>query len=267
MSSSVGSRQHPFHIIHPSPWPALAALAVLVVAWGGVDTMHGEPPIILGFGLLGVLSVLVLWWRDVIREARVDKAHTPQVALGLQAGMALFIVSEVMFFVVFFWAYFHNAFDLSPVLEGVWPPEDIETAYPFGLPLVNTIILVASGFTLMWGKKGLDLGQRPRLIAGLALSIALGVLFLGLQVWEYSLLSFDFQGGIFPSTFYMATGFHGFHVFIGVCLLSVMLARALLGHFDAGCQHLGFQFAEWYWHFVDVVWIFLFVSMYWWVGP
>ena len=228
----------------------------------------GESSVILALGLLGVLAVLILWWRDVVWEARVDKAHTPQVAFGLQAGMILFIVSEVMFFVAFFWAYFHNAFDLSPVLEGVWPPEEIETAHPFGLPLVNTIILVTSGLTLMWGKKGLDLGQRTRLIVGLVLSIALGILFFRTtKRGNTACCLLTSRGEFFPSTFYMATGFHGFHVFIGVCLLSVMLGRALLGHFDAGCRHLGFQFAEWYWHFVDIVWIFLFVFMYWWVAP
>lgn len=265
MSHAATTRSHPFHIIDPSPWPALGSFGALVMAWGGVDYMHGGPPLVLLCGLGVVLLTMMLWWRDVIRESRIDRAHTPPVITGLQMGMALFIGSEVMFFVAFFWAYFHNALHFSPVTGGVWPPEGIETAHAFGLPLANTIILVTSGLTLMWGKGGIENRQRWRLATGLALSIGLGVLFLSLQAWEYGLLTYDFRGGIFPSTFYMATGFHGFHVFVGVCMLSVMLVRTLLGHFD-GPKHLGFQFAEWYWHFVDVVWVFLFVFLYWWVG-
>lgn len=263
--STAGVRKHPFHIIAPSPWPALGSLGAFVLAVGAVQYFHGSPPWLMLAGVGLVLLTMLLWWRDVIRESRVDRAHTGPVRTGLRMGMGLFIGSEVMFFVAFFWAYFHNALHIGPVTQGVWPPAGIETADAFGLPLINTLILLTSGVVLMWARGGIASGQRGRLVGGLALTVALGVCFLVLQAIEYGHLAFRFRDGIYPSVFYMATGFHGFHVFVGVCTLSVMTLRALRGHFD-GDRHLGFEFAEWYWHFVDVVWVFLFVFLYWWVA-
>lgn len=263
--SVAGVRKHPFHIIDPSPWPVVGSAGAFVLAVGAVQHWHGSPMWLMLAGLALVLLTMVMWWRDVIRESRVDKAHTGPVRHGLRMGMGLFIGSEVMFFVAFFWAYFHNALHISPVTEGVWPPEGIETVGAFGLPLINTLILISSGLVLMWARGGISTGNRGRLVLGLVLTVALGISFLVLQMIEYGHLAFGFRDGIFPSTFYMATGFHGFHVFVGVCMLSVMTLRAIRGHFSPD-KHLGFEFAEWYWHFVDVVWVFLFVFMYWWVG-
>lgn len=263
--SEPAVRKHPFHIVDPSPWPIVGSIGALVMAIGAVQYMHDSPPWVLIVGLAIVLFTMFGWWRDVIRESVVDKAHTAAVRRGLRMGMALFITSEVFFFVAFFWAYFHNALLFSPVVEGQWPPEGIEPLHAWGLPFINTIILVSSGFVLMWARKGMEHGQRGRLTLGLGVTVILGVTFLVLQAIEYGEAAFGFTEGIYPSTFYMATGFHGFHVFVGVCMLSVMFFRSLAGHFTPE-KHVGFEAAEWYWHFVDVVWIFLFVWIYWWVG-
>lgn len=263
--SDTGVRKHPFHIVDPSPWPALGSLAALIAAIGLVQYMHDSPPWVMLTGLALIVVTMFGWWRDVILEAVRDRAHTGPVRRGLRMGFALFIGSEVMFFAGFFWAYFHNAMHYNPVLEGVWPPEGIETMHAVGLPLINTIILISSGFVLMWARKGLDLGQRGRLTLGLVATVVLGVAFLVLQAIEYGEAAFSFTEGIYPSVFYMATGFHGFHVFVGVCMLAVMAARSAKGHFTAE-HHVGLEAAEWYWHFVDVVWVFLFVFFYWWIG-
>ncbi|MBB4287177.1 cytochrome c oxidase subunit 3 [Roseospira goensis] len=256
-SSSAGHAPgHPFHLVNPSPWPVLGAIGAFVMAYGGVEVMHDGPPWILLAGLAVVVLTMALWWRDVVRESRAGGHHTRPVRFGLRTGMGLFIASEVMFFVAFFWAYFHNAFLFSPVVER-WPPGDMAVFDPWGLPLINTVVLVTSGGVLMWGRGGLDTGDRRRLVLGLAGAALLGAAFLVLQVIEYAHAAFAFTDGIYPSVFFMATGFHGFHVFVGVCFLLVCLVRARAGHFSAE-KHLGLQAAEWYWHFVDVVWLFLF---------
>ncbi len=265
MSTDTTLRKHPFHIIDPSPWPAVGSLAALVVAVGLVQLMHDSPPWVLVTGLGLVLLTMFGWWRDVIIESVREHAHTGPVRRGMKMGMGMFIASEVMFFVAFFWAYFHNALHISPVTAGVWPPEGIEPLHAFGLPLVNTIILVSSGFVLMWGRKGLETGNRRRLQIGLAVTVILGFSFLVLQAIEYGEAAFTFTDGIYASAFYMATGFHGFHVLVGALMLAVMFFRSLAGH-HLPDKHIGLEAAEWYWHFVDVVWLFLFVFVYVWVG-
>lgn len=263
--SQPSARKHPFHIVDPSPWPFIGSVGALVLAIGAVNFMHGSPPWLLIGGIGIVLITMFGWWRDVVSESMVDKAHTAAVTRGLRMGMGMFIASEVMFFVAFFWAYFHNALLVSPVVEEVWPPQGIELLSPWGLPFINTIILVTSGFVLMWARRGLNTGNRRQLLLGLGGTIVLGAVFLILQIIEYGVATFAFADGIYASAFYMATGFHGFHVFVGVCMLIVMFLRAAAGHFTPE-KHVGFESAEWYWHFVDVVWIFLFVWIYWWVG-
>ncbi|MGB0697125.1 MAG: cytochrome c oxidase subunit 3 [Rhodospirillaceae bacterium] len=284
--ASAGTRNHPFHIIDPSPWPAVGALAAFVLTVGAVFYMHGDGAWLMLLGVAMVLFVMVGWWRDVIHESRVEKAHTPKVITGLQWGMILFIVSEVMFFAAFFWAYFHNALLINPsmTLEGLpdadlvqfaedripamWPPEGLETVPAFGLPFINTVILLTSGFVLMWGMKGLKKENWKQLQRGILGAVVLGFLFLGLQIYEYYIIAYDYwviTDGAFPSTFYLATGFHGFHVFVGACFLTVCYFRARKQGFTKE-KHIGLLSAEWYWHFVDVVWLFLFVWVYWWVG-
>ena len=258
----MSTAKHPFHLVSPSPWPALGSVGAFVTAVGAVQYMHEQGTTALWVGAVLVLLTLIGWWRDVIKEAVVEKAHSERVRLGLRVGMALFIASEVMFFVAFFWAFFFNALGINPGLIG-WPPDGIEPLATWGLPFVNTLILLSSGATMIIASRALVRGSRAWLLGGLAASIILGATFLGLQVYEYGEATFGFTEGIYPSTFYMATGFHGFHVLVGVLFLGVCLFRARAGHFQRG-HPVGFQAAEWYWHFVDVVWLFLFTWVYWW---
>ena len=255
-------QSHPYHLVDPSPWPALGALGVFTLAVGGVLFMHMDTAIGLYIGLGLVLITMFGWWRDVVKEAEKTDAHTSPVQYGLKMGMVLFIASEVMFFVAFFWAFFYHGFYFNQQTEE-WPPADIEILDPWGIPFINTLILLTSGGTLMWASKKLKQNNRHHMALGILLSIILGVIFLALQVIEYGVATFGFEDGIFPSTFYMATGFHGFHVFVGVCFLTVCYFRTRAGHFTPD-RHIGFMTAEWYWHFVDVVWLFLFVWVYVW---
>lgn len=255
-------QKHPYHLVEPSPWPFVGAGAGFVMAAGAALYMHGKPfgGAMLIVGLLLVLMTMFFWWRDVIREAHYQGHHSPVVQIGTRYGMMLFIASEVMFFLAFFWAFFD--FALYP-RTGEWPPAGIEVFDPFDLPLLNTLILLLSGTTVTWAHAALLEGDRKNLLVGLGLTILLGISFTTLQAIEYSHAAFGFTEGIYPSTFYMATGFHGFHVLVGTIFLIVCWFRAYLGHFTPE-QHFGFEAAAWYWHFVDVVWLFLFVCIYWW---
>ncbi len=259
-----GTHQHPYHLVEPSPWPLVGSISGLITAIGAIMFMHERDYgiFVLSFGLASILFTMFMWWRDVIREAEFQGHHTPIVQIGMRYGMMLFIASEVMFFVAFFWAFFASA--LFPV-GGVWPPEEIITFEVFDLPLMNTLVLLLSGCTVTWAHHALLNDNRKDFMIGLFLTIILGLFFTGLQAVEYSHAAFSFTDGIYPSVFFMATGFHGFHVIVGTIFLIVCFFRGYLGHFTPD-QHFGFEAAAWYWHFVDVVWLFLFVAIYWWGG-
>lgn len=265
---------HPYHLVDPSPWPALGALSLLILAFGAARYMHGlsggGPMVMAGFSL--VLYTMFVWWRDVVREAHVEHLHTREVRHGLRMGMGLFILSEVLFFAAFFWAFFNAAgwpkealTDTWAIMKGMWPPKDIQPFDAWDIPFMNTLILLLSGTTVTWAHHSLLHGDRKGLVQGLWCTVILGVLFTSLQAYEYTHAAFGFKDGVYASTFYMATGFHGLHVIIGTIFLAVCLVRAIKGHFTVE-SHLGFEFAAWYWHFVDVVWLFLFVWVYWWGG-
>ncbi len=253
---------HPYHLVNPSPWPALGALAAFIITTGAVHWFQGGSYLFMVAGFLLVLFTMAVWWRDVIREAQVERAHTTAVRHGLRVGMGLFIASEVMFFVAFFWAFFNSGLLINPGVTQ-WPPANIEPLETWNIPFLNTLILLSSGLAVNWAHHALRHGDRKGLWQGLALAVVLGFTFLSLQAYEYGHAAFAFKEGVFPSVFYMATGFHGFHVFVGATFLLVNLVRALRGDFTPE-QHVGFEAAAWYWHFVDVVWIFLFVWVYWW---
>nr|YP_004222747.1 cytochrome c oxidase subunit 3 [Glaucocystis nostochinearum]ADW83119.1 cytochrome c oxidase subunit 3 [Glaucocystis nostochinearum] len=260
-------QRHPYHLVDPSPWPFGAALSAFVFLIGGVLYMHSyqKGSFVLSFGFLLLLLTMALWWRDVIREATFEGQHTKIVKHGLRYGFLLFIVSEVMFFFGFFWAFFHSS--LSPAIEigGKWPPVGLEVLDPWKIPLANTIILLSSGATLTWSFYGILAQNRKEAITGLVLTVLLAALFTGFQAYEYINAPFSISDGIYGSTFYMTTGLHGLHVLIGTIFLTVCLIRLWNYHFTKK-SHLGFEAAVWYWHFVDVVWIFLFISIYWWGG-
>lgn len=270
----MAEQQHPYHLVNPSPWPLVASMVLLALTLGGAMTMHGKElgPYLLGAGFVGVLFVMYVWWRDILVEGVRDKVYNPTVQHGLRLGMVLFIASEVMFFVAFFWAFFSSSLfprlpleELWAIAEGVWPPEGIQVFDAWDLPFLNTLILLLSGTTVTWAHHALLHNNQKELVQGLAITVALGFMFTTLQIVEYSHAGFGFTEGIYASTFYMATGFHGFHVLIGTLFLLVNLIRAKNGTLTEK-HHLGFEFAAWYWHFVDVVWLFLFIFVYWWGG-
>jgi cytochrome c oxidase subunit III len=258
-------RKHQYHLVEPSIWPLLGALSAGAMFLGAVLGMHdkGWWLAIVGFGF--VLATMFLWFKDVVHEAQGGHHHSPVVQIGLRYGMTLFITSEVMFFVAFFWAFFASSIHHLEAPGGTWPPTGIVPFTTFHLPFLNTLVLLLSGTTVTWAHHALIEGDRRSLVTGLALTVLLGLSFTGLQALEYSHALFHFSGNIFGATFFMATGFHGFHVMVGTIFLAVCLFRAWRGDFKPD-HHFGFEAAAWYWHFVDVVWIFLFVCVYWWGG-
>ncbi|EFH09842.1 cytochrome c oxidase subunit 3 [Pseudoroseomonas cervicalis] len=257
--------KHPYHLVDPSPWPMTASLAAGLMVFGIILFAQHGTHWVFGLGLLGVLVSMYFWFRDVVREARTPGIHTPVVRLGMRYGMVLFIASEVMFFVAFFWAYFHFALypeHVSGAAKAIWPPAGIQTFDPFHLPLLNTLILLLSGCTVTWAHHALLENDRKGMLQGLGLTVLLGLTFTFFQAVEYAEAPFAFHGGgIYPSVFFLATGFHGFHVIVGTIFLAVCWFRARAGHFTPQ-RHFGFEAAAWYWHFVDVVWLFLFVCVY-----
>lgn len=273
-------KPHPYHLVRPSIWPLVASLAAGLLAIGAVIFMHQDSPSLpkIGYGgviagFIAVLAVMFFWWKDIIFESVTERVHNPITEIGLRFGMALFIASEVMFFVAFFWAYFSSAILTAEPHEylrleftkGVWPPPNINPIPAFDLPLLMTMILLLSGCTATWAHHAILKNDQKGFIEALGYTVLLGFVFLGFQVYEYVHAHFGFTDGIFASTFYMATGFHGFHVFVGTIFLLVCWLRAKKGHFTAE-RHFGFEAAAWYWHFVDVVWLFLFIAIYWWGG-
>jgi len=256
---------HPYHLVSPSPWPLYTSISLLTLTTTGVLTMHGFS-FAHNFLILGLISVIYsmsLWFRDIISEGTYLGNHTLAVQRGINIGVALFIVSEALFFLAIFWAFFHSA--LSPIIElgGHWPPKGIDPINPFELPLLNTILLLSSGVTVTYAHHSLLQGERKGTLYGLIFTIILAIVFTAFQGVEYTVSSFTLSDGAFGSCFYFGTGFHGLHVIIGTAFLTVGLWRVLAYHFTDN-HHLGLESGILYWHFVDVVWLFLFFSIYYW---
>jgi heme/copper-type cytochrome/quinol oxidase subunit 3 len=261
------STKHPYHIVDPSPWPFLTGFAALGMLTGVVMFSHKYfyGLFVLTIGLLSVIYVAFFWWRDIIREATFEGQHTSHVQVSLRMGMILFIISEWFLFVAFFWGFFHSALAPVPEIGSVWPPVGVQTMSAWGVPLLNTIILVSSGATITVAHHAIVCGERNIAIEGLLATIGLATLFTLLQVFEYNHSIFTMSDGIYGSTFFSLTGLHGFHVIVGTTFLCVNLARVYFHHFSRE-HHFGFEAGAWYWHFVDVVWLFLFICVYWWGG-
>ncbi|QDC08933.1 cytochrome c oxidase subunit 3 [Oceanicola sp. D3] len=269
-------KNHDYHILNPSIWPFAGAVAAFVMLFGAVQWMspqvENNQPWIFLLGFVGVLYVMFAWWSEVVDESQVGD-HTPVVAIGLRYGFILFIMSEVMFFAAWFWSFFKHAMypmnpdiDQAPAVDGVWPPVGIETFDPWHLPLINTLILLCSGMAATWAHHALvHENNRKAMAEGLVLAVVLGLIFTVLQAYEYSHAAFGFAGNIYGANFFMATGFHGAHVVIGTIFLFICYLRLRAGHFTQE-KHVGFEAAAWYWHFVDVVWLFLFAAVYIWGG-
>ena len=260
--SSYIRTTHQFHLVDPSPWPLIASLGAFFMTNGGVLYMHkmlgGWSLFTNGFFI--ILFVMWVWWRDIVREATYEEQHTFVVQRGLRLGMILFIVSEIMFFFAFFWAFFHSS--LAPVynIGGVWPPQSITPLYPSLIPLTNTYILLSSGAVVTWAHHAIILNAKRHTIISLSYTIVLAALFTYFQGVQYVTAAFNISDGVYGSCFYMTTGFH---VFVGTLALIVSFIRLVFNHFT-NTQHFGFESAIWYWHFVDVVWLFLFINVYWW---
>jgi cytochrome c oxidase subunit 3 len=262
----AATKNHDYHLVEPDIWPLIGAFSAFALFGGLVMWFHANSygPVVIAAGVAGVITTMINWWLNTIKEAHTGY-HTPVVQLHLRYGMILFIASEVMFFLAWFWAFFASSLFPAAAVGHVWPPKGIEVLNPWGFPLLNTLILLCSGTTVTWAHHALIHGDRSGLKKGLACTIALGLLFTSIQAYEYAHAPFAFKGNIYGATFFMATGFHGFHVIVGTIFLSVCLLRAFKGDFTPK-QHFGFEAAAWYWHFVDVVWLFLFTSIYVWGG-
>ena len=260
---SASGQKHDYHLVDPSPWPLATSIATLVTAVGSVYYFHSKVMWAMILGFLLLIYCAFMWFRDVVIEAEHKGHHTPVVQIHHRYGMTLFIASEVMFFVAWFWAYFDASLFPNEFMGNVWPPKDIETFDPWDIPLINTLVLLLSGTTVTWSHHALLEDDRKGFIQGLVLTVILGVCFTALQAYEYHHATFAFSDHIYGSVFYMATGFHGFHVIVGTIFLAVCLWRGKLGHFNKD-HHFGFEAAAWYWHFVDVVWLFLFAAIYIW---
>ncbi len=259
--------EHSYHLVDSSPWPLIAALGAFMFTTGMVLYMHrfldGGSLALTGFFI--ILYVMFVWWRDIVREATFEEQHTQTVQRGLRLGMILFIASEVMFFFAFFWAFFHSSLSPTFNIGGVWPPESVQVIGTSGIPLTNTFFLLSSGATVTWAHHAIIVRAKKQAIIGLILTVLLAIIFTGFQGIEYFEAPFSISDSVFGSCFFLTTGFHGFHVFVGTVALIISLIRIVLNHFTSE-HHFGFESAAWYWHFVDVVWLFLFIEVYWWGG-
>ena len=273
-----GNKNHPFHLVNPSPWPIFASFSAFVFAIGMVSIMHNWQGafIKLLVGLFLLVGGSFFWWVDVIFEGRHDHAHTPEVQSGLKKGMMIFIASELFFFAAFFGGFFylwakpvHVIQDLFVMKPGVWPPEGIKTLSPWTLPLLNTVILMLSGTTVSWAHYAIKQNKIKDVTTALSITVCLGIIFSIIQAYEYHHAGFGMRAegykAVYTSIFYILTGFHGLHVIVGTAFLIVCLVRNTRGSLTAS-NHIALDCAAWYWHFVDVVWIFLFIFLYWFAG-
>nr|YP_004021491.1 cytochrome c oxidase subunit III [Occidozyga martensii]ACZ02643.1 cytochrome c oxidase subunit III [Occidozyga martensii] len=259
----MAHQTHAFHMVDPSPWPILGATTAFLMTSGLAIWFHFNSPLILILGFIMMILTMVQWWRDVVREGTFQGHHTIPVQKGLRYGMVLFITSEVFFFIGFFWAFYNASLAPTPEVGESWPPSGISPLNPFEVPLLNTAVLLASGVSVTWAHHSIMQANRKEALQALTITIMLGLYFTFLQAVEYFETSFTIADSIYGTTFFVATGFHGLHVIIGSLFLSVCLLRQYLSHFTT-LHHFGFEAAAWYWHFVDVVWLFLYVSIYWW---
>nr|YP_009706667.1 cytochrome c oxidase subunit III [Aphaena amabilis]QEP09164.1 cytochrome c oxidase subunit III [Aphaena amabilis] len=256
-------QNHPFHMVTKSPWPILLSFNLLTMLTGTVKWTQTKQFDLMMTGMTMSLLSMTMWWRDVTRESTFQGNHTIKVKILMKTGMIMFISSEIMFFLSFFWMFFHSS--LSPSIEiGMnWPPKSIKTFNPMEVPLLNTIILISSGISVTWAHHSILMNKMKSSNKSLMLTIMLGLYFTMLQKWEYQQSMFTMADSIYGSSFFLTTGFHGIHVIVGTLFLMVSAMRCMKMHFSMN-HHLGLEAAIWYWHFVDVVWLFLYLTVYWW---
>nr|YP_010946315.1 cytochrome c oxidase subunit III [Allacta bruna]WGO57033.1 cytochrome c oxidase subunit III [Allacta bruna] len=257
------NNNHPFHMVNQSPWPLTSAFGAMIIMLGMIKWFHQHNQNLLLMGLMITMLTMIQWWRDIIREGTYQGMHTKLVTSGLRWGMILFIISEIFFFISFFWAFFHSS--LTPTIDigSIWPPKGILPFNPLQIPLLNTTILLSSGVTITWSHHSLMENNYNQTLQGLFFTVTMGIYFTMLQMYEYFQSPFTIADSIYGSSFFMATGFHGLHVIIGTMFLITCMLRHISLHFSSN-HHFGFEAAAWYWHFVDVIWLFLYISIYWW---
>lgn len=254
---------HPFHIVNYRPWPIIRSWGVIIFIIGTIKIFHKIRNSVITLGLIIIIITSIQWWRDVIRERTNQGFHTNKVAINIKWGIIIFIISEILFFTSFFWAFFHSR--LAPSMElGInWPPKNINSFNPFKIPLLNSIILLSSGISVTWTHQIVILNNKKKRILSLLITIILGVYFTAIQIIEYIEAPFSINDRIYGTTFFLTTGFHGLHVIIGTIILRTSIVRLKNNHFSK-IHHFGLEATIWYWHFVDVVWLFLFIFLYWW---
>nr|YP_009564646.1 cytochrome c oxidase subunit III [Hoplasoma unicolor]QAY81943.1 cytochrome c oxidase subunit III [Hoplasoma unicolor] len=257
------NKNHPFHLVDISPWPILGAISAMTTMGGLIKWFHFYNNKLFLIGLLMTIMIMYQWWRDIMRESTYQGLHTLKVTKGLQWGMILFIISEIFFFISFFWSFFHSSLSPSMDLGLNWPPKGIIPFNPIEIPMLNTLILLTSGLTVTWAHHSLMENNYLQSLQSLIITVLLGIYFTILQGYEYLEAPFTISDSIYGTSFFIATGFHGLHVIIGTSFLLICTIRHYLNHFSSK-HHFGFEAAAWYWHFVDVVWLFLYISIYWW---
>nr|QFQ33836.1 cytochrome c oxidase subunit III [Amblyomma geoemydae] len=255
---------HPFHLVEKSPWPLTSSISAFSLTLGFVNFFNNKNNILIYTAMLILILSSYQWWRDVSREASFQGFHTFFVLKGLKLGMLLFILSEIFFFISFFWAFFHSSLSPNVEIGSCWPPKGIVPFNPFEIPLLNSTILISSGISVTWTHHAIMNGNLKTSVLSLKLTIFLGILFTFFQTFEYFQAQFSITDSIFGSTFFLTTGFHGLHVIIGTTFLFVTYFR-IKNNLISMNHFFGFEAAAWYWHFVDIVWLFLFTFMYWWI--
>nr|UCP07155.1 cytochrome c oxidase subunit III [Orthomeria smaragdinum] len=257
------NQNHPFHLVEMSPWPLMSAIATMIMMLSLIKMFNMMTLNMIVITMLMTLLTMIQWWRDIIRESTLQGYHTNVVIKGLKWGMILFILSEVFFFISFFWTFFHMSLSPASQIGMNWPPMNIIPFNPMQIPLLNTIILLTSGVTITWSHHSMLNNNFSEMNQSLTITVMLGIYFTMLQMYEYIEAPFTINDSVYGATFFMATGFHGLHVMIGTSFIIVCMIRQLDLQFS-NKHHMGFEAATWYWHFVDVVWLFLYISIYWW---
>ena len=255
-------KYHSYHLVEARPWPIIGSCATLFLTRGRILFFHYTQITLISLGTIIILIIMTTWWRDIIRESSFQGYHTHKVQTRLKQGMILFITSEILFFFSFFWAFFHRRLVPTTEIGTYWPPEGINSLNPIAIPLLNTLTLLRSGITITWTHHSIITGKKKNSLTRLTWTIILGIFFTFLQILEYHNSSFTISDSIYGSTFFIATGFHGLHVLIGTTFLSISWLRLKNNHFTK-THHIGFETRAWYWHFVDVVWLFLYTCIYW----
>nr|APF47462.1 cytochrome c oxidase subunit III [Snellenius sp. SNS-2016] len=253
---------HPYHLVTLSPWPINLSFSLMVMLSGILMLFNNFKINLMLIGLFLMILNLIQWWRDVIRESTVQGFHTMKVMLGLQNGMLLFILSEVMFFLSFFWCYFHMYLSPSVEIGSIWYPKNLIVFNPYNIPMLNTLILLSSGISITYCHYSIMKSHLDNSINSMFLTLILGLIFTYFQYLEYNESYFCINDSIYGSVFFLLTGFHGFHVILGTMFNLIMFFRMIFNHFSS-FHFFGFEASSWYWHFVDLVWLFLYLFIYW----